>query len=213
MWHCSALFFLRCFHGLSEPALWKDPLHLLLQPANYNTVIKRTLKQLPSYISVWQAKSDFKTYLTPLLTQEGGDLVLAHLVWLLPEDTENPQHCLSCNSVKNIHTSMHTNESKSLWVPSEVPETGNGSERPKYSGCPICPLKDCLFLNCSFWFLHLCLDSRSQQYPGCSLIWFFVSFVVGVPNLLFSITTIVLSSFLIAFQPQGETNLRSDFAW
>lgn len=52
MWHCSALFFLRHFPGLSESTLWKDPLHLLLQPANYNAVIKSTQKQLPSYITV-----------------------------------------------------------------------------------------------------------------------------------------------------------------
>lgn len=104
MWHCSALFFLRRFPGLSECVQWKDPLHLLLQPANYNTVIKRTQKQLPPYITVSDKHTATSSCAMLSPSQKGGELRLAHLVWLLPEDTENPECCLTWSSVENEHT-------------------------------------------------------------------------------------------------------------
>lgn len=140
MWHCSALFFLRHFPGLSESAPWKDPLHLLLEPANYNTVIKRAQKQLPSYITVSDkhtAPSSCAMLSSPL--GKVGSWVWLSLVWLLPEDTENPEHCLTCSSVKNEPKAPGTGAASTPKLPQL-----EGSKRPKRpQGCAssISPLK------------------------------------------------------------------------
>lgn len=131
MWHCSTLFFLRHFPGLSESALWKDPLHLLLQPANYNTVIKRTQKQLPSYITVSDkhaAPSSGATLSSPLRKVESW--VWLSLLWLLPEDSGNPECCLTCSSVENKHRALHRKGPKEL-QPHGIITTGGIQEAKK----------------------------------------------------------------------------------
>lgn len=187
MWHSSALFFLRRFPGLSESALWKDPLHLLLQPANYNTVIKLTQQQLPPYITVSDkhtATSSCAMLSSNLRKVESW--VRLSLVWLLPEDTGNAECCLTCRSVKNEHAAMHRNGPKApgagAAAPPKLPEL-DVFKRPKRlhcCGCSISPLKqlDCFSTSVAGSWISAKIQSRNkipdflQFFNSSSLFWF-----------------------------------------
>lgn len=208
MWHCSALFFLRYFHGLSESALQKDPLHLLLQPANYNTVIKCTWKQLPSYTTVsskQRATFSSDPLSSPLRKVEiWFGLTWFDCYWRILEESII------------VWKALHMNEPKSLWGRGkgtvkflELGMHCRGQSASSVAVAPHSPLEQQVAIF-STAVSGSWVSAKVQRHNHILFLpW---SDSASLPPFFYDNNS--THFFLIlAFQLQGEQNLRFDFAW